>query len=348
MIVKNEEDVLARCLESVAAAVDEIIIVDTGSIDSTKQIASEFTQNVYDFEWCNDFSKARNFAFSKASCEYLMWLDADDVITPENLEKLISLKHDLSRDTDMVYMKYDVAFDESGEPIFSYYRGRLIKNCPQAKFVEPVHETIVPFGKTINTDIAVEHRKIKSNPPRRNLKIFESLVKEKSDLSPRMLYYYGRELKDNGKYKKAAVVFRKFLKNGNGWIENNIGACRDLSQCYIAMGETEKAKLALIDSFMFSAPRAEVCCDLGILYLNEKKYKDAEFWFLTALNIKPETNTLGFVEKDYFGFIPSIELAVLYDRIGNTEKAVYYHQMSGRYKPNHPSYLANAKYFGVF
>ena len=120
MIVKDEEDVLARCLKSVSPAVDEIIIVDTGSTDSTKKIASAFTDNVYDFKWRDDFSAARNFAFSKATCQYLMWLDADDVISPENLNKLISLKQTLSPDTDMVYMKYDVAFDNGGETAFSY------------------------------------------------------------------------------------------------------------------------------------------------------------------------------------------------------------------------------------
>ena len=81
MIVKNEEKVLARCLESVKDIVDEIIIVDTGSNDKTKEIAYRYTQNVYDFEWAQDFSAARNYSFSKATKDYQMWLDADDIIT---------------------------------------------------------------------------------------------------------------------------------------------------------------------------------------------------------------------------------------------------------------------------
>ena len=347
MIVKNEEDVLKRCLESVARAVDEIIIVDTGSTDATKQIASSFTSKIYDFEWCDDFSKARNFAFSKATCGYLMWLDADDVLSQESCDKLLRLKSSLAPDTDVVFMKYDVAFDENDNPMFSYYRERLIRNCEKAVFVEPVHETVVPFGKTIYSDITVQHRKTKSNPPKRNLKIFRKLIREKTQLSPRMTYYYGRELMYNGYYKKAAVVFRRFLKNGNGWIENNIEACRDLSQCHIALGETEKAKQALIRSFIYDAPRAEACCDLGTLFLNEENYSAAEYWFLAALESK-QNETLGFVEKDYYGFIPAIELAVVYDKMGNREKAVFYHKLSGRFKPTHPSYLSNANYFGTF
>ena len=66
MIVKNEEKLLARCLDSVAGLMDEIIIVDTGSTDRTKEIAARYTDKIYDFEWVQDFSAARNFAFSKA------------------------------------------------------------------------------------------------------------------------------------------------------------------------------------------------------------------------------------------------------------------------------------------
>ena len=72
MIVKNEEDVLARCLDSVKDLVDEIIIVDTGSKDRTKEIAHTYTDNVFDFVWIDDFAAARNFAFSKAKCMYCM------------------------------------------------------------------------------------------------------------------------------------------------------------------------------------------------------------------------------------------------------------------------------------
>ena len=67
MIVKNEEDVLERCLKSVAGLVDEIIIVDTGSTDRTREIATHFTNQIFDFPWQDDFSAARNEAFSHAS-----------------------------------------------------------------------------------------------------------------------------------------------------------------------------------------------------------------------------------------------------------------------------------------
>ncbi|MCY2907094.1 glycosyltransferase family 2 protein [Bacillus anthracis] len=78
LIVKNEEEMLGKCLESLRRVIEEIIVVDTGSTDSTKEIARQFTDKVYDFEWMNDFSEARNFAASKANGEWIIAIDADE------------------------------------------------------------------------------------------------------------------------------------------------------------------------------------------------------------------------------------------------------------------------------
>ena len=77
MIVKNEEAVLKRCLDSLKGIAEEIVVVDTGSTDRTKEIAAEYTDKIYDFTWVHDFSAARNFAFSKATKDYIYSADAD-------------------------------------------------------------------------------------------------------------------------------------------------------------------------------------------------------------------------------------------------------------------------------
>ena len=97
MIVKNEEDVLERCLNSVRELVDEIIIVDTGSEDGTKQTAERFTDQIYDFQWGDDFAAARNFSFARASGDYLMWMDADDVLPESSLRLLAEKKEQIGR-----------------------------------------------------------------------------------------------------------------------------------------------------------------------------------------------------------------------------------------------------------
>ena len=84
MIVKNEAEILARCLDSLVGLMDEIIIVDTGSTDDTKEIARQYTDLVYDFSWCDDFAAARNFSFSKATKEYIYAPDAHEVLSETN------------------------------------------------------------------------------------------------------------------------------------------------------------------------------------------------------------------------------------------------------------------------
>ena len=108
MIVKNEQEVIARCLECIKDIADEIIIVDTGSYDKTKQIANNYTNKIYDFKWCNDFSKARNFSFAKATKDYIMWLDADDIIKEKDRLKLKNLKKTIDNNVDFLMLKYDV------------------------------------------------------------------------------------------------------------------------------------------------------------------------------------------------------------------------------------------------
>lgn len=345
MIVKDEEDVLARCLSCIKDIADEIIIADTGSSDKTKEIAASFTQNIYDFPWCDDFAKARNFSFSKATMDYVMWLDADDILTEENQRLLLSLKQNLSSDTDMVMMKYDVAFDEQGNPTFSYYRERIFKRAMDFRWAGAIHEVISPQGKVLHTDITVCHKKIKENEKARNLKIFEKMIEKGETLDPRQQYYYGRELYYNGRCEEASEILSAFLSEKKGWIENNIGACRDMSACFSSMGLTDKALESLFKSFAFDRPRAEICCDIGRHFMLQSRYEPAIFWYETAAACRPKEMNGGFYLPDCYGYIPYLQLCVCHDRMGNIKKAREYNEMAGAIKPDDKAYLYNKKYF---
>ena len=91
IIAKNEQQNIKRCLESLRYYEIEIVVVDTGSTDNTKAVSAEYTENIYDFVWCDDFAKAKNFAISKASNPYVLFLDSDEYIQELDERKLIHL-----------------------------------------------------------------------------------------------------------------------------------------------------------------------------------------------------------------------------------------------------------------
>ncbi len=346
MIVKNEEQTLDRCLNSCHEVFDEIIIVDTGSTDNTVTIAKKYTNKIYHFKWVDNFSLARNYSFSLATSQYVMWLDADDIINKTELDKLKNLKLKLDSNINTIMLKYAIAFDENNAPTFSYYRERIFKTCDKPKWEDPVHEAIVPYGNILYEDITIEHRKInQSTNPKRNLKIYEALVKNKVDLKPRQLFYYARELYFNSYYKKAIKVFKQFLLTTNGYKENYIEACLNISKCYQLIKDNKNALEWLFKSFYFDLPRAEILCEIGDIYIRELNYQSAIYYYKLALQCQRNLKNGGFVLNDCYDFVPYLQLCVCYYYLGDFELSKQYHILAKQLKPNNPIVIANDKIF---
>jgi len=345
MIVRNEEDTLEKCLSSAASVADEIVIVDTGSEDRTKEIAAKFTDKVYDFEWIDDFSAARNFSYSQAGMDYILWLDADDIILPKDVVKLRHLKETIPPDIDVVMMRYNTGYDAQGRITFSCFRERLSKRSGNYKWREPVHEYLETGGKRFNADICITHAKPHGREGERNIRIYENLIAQGKDLTPRGMYYYARELKAHGRYDNAINWFSLFLDSREGWVEDNIAACGELASCYLAENKPDEALSAMLRSFDYDTPRAEICCQIGSCFKEQGKYRQAAFWFALILKLEKNNNNWGFQQEDCWGYTPCIELAACYDRFGEYEKAALYNEMAAGYKPESLQVLHNKKYF---
>lgn len=345
MIVKNEEAVLERCLSSFKDLVDEIIIVDTGSTDNTKSIAKKYTENVYDFDWVDDFSKARNYSFSLCTKEYIMWADADDIFDQKQKANFVKLQKQLSN-FDVVMLKYDIAFDQNNNPTFSYYRERILKNDKSFIWQDAVHEVIEPHGKIFYSDISIIHQPNHENKKNdRNLRLYQKLIDKGISLSNRQKYYYARELFFNNKFDEAIANFESFLNQKDIWKENAISACRDLAKCYLKINKPTSAKNSLIKSFLFDVPRAETCCALAEIFLNEGNYNVAIFWYLQATNCDIDIKSGAFVETDYYNIIPYLQLCFCYYKIGDIDKSKYYNDLAGKINPQNKAYLFNLDFF---
>ncbi len=349
MIVKNEEAVLTRVLASAIQFADEILVADTGSTDRTVEIARQYTKHIYHYPWNDDFAAARNFICEKVSTEYWMWLDADDVVPAESITAILKLKETLSKSPqpDVVMMKYVAGFQPDGTSAFTYNRERILRTDRHFRWKGRVHEAIAPRGRILYSPIQIEHRKPASalTHSDRNLKIYETMLADGELLDPRHQYYYARELIDHKQYEKARPVLEHFLNEPAGWYENKTDACLLLARCHEMLRNTAASQLSLFQSFLYDRPRAKTCCEIGRLKLSLGEIPQAVFWYQLALKDRPEYHPNAFIEADYYDFIPLIQLCVCYDRMGNYDKALYYHKETKKIRPDSPVVLTNEEYF---
>lgn len=286
MIVKNEEAVLRNCIDSLKDVMDEIIIVDTGSTDGTKAIAKEYTPYVYDYEWQGDFAAARNFAFSKATGDYIYSADADEVLDVENQDKLKKLKRAMLPEVEIVQMIY--VTEQINHPTENFARDlrpKLFKRLREFTWIDPIHETVNIDPIVFDSDIEVRHRP-QGNHSGRDFGVFEKVIEEKGVLSDRLVGMYLRELYKAGteeELSRAQDFLEKQLiikrAEDKGLLCRQIIAV--LLRTYRQLDDSvHMLKVAL--SQEATIPSAEICMELGYFFVKKEDYEEASEWFHKA------------------------------------------------------------------
>lgn len=344
MIVKNEEQTLEQCLSSVQGIADEIVIVDTGSSDKTKEIAGRFTDRIYDFAWIDDFAAARNFAFQQAAMEYILWLDADDSFLPADADKFRELKKALPWNTDAVSMVYNLAFDEYGNVSSSLRRNRLVKRENGFRWIGVVHEYLAVHGNIQSADIAVTHNR-KHTQTDRNLNIYGKKEREGTPFSSRDLYYYANELFDHAMWEKSLHYYEQFLERKDGWIEDVINAYGQAGDCLHKLGKLTEAKAKVLQSFAQALPRAENCCRLGYYHMEESNYEGAAFWYKTAASLEKPSSPMALMRHACWTWLPHLQLCVCYSKLGRNDLAKRHNEIAATYLPDDARIRSNRAYF---
>lgn len=342
MIVKDEEEVLSRCLDSARGLSDEIVIVDTGSRDGTVEIARRYTDRIFFFPWQMDFAAARNFAFSKGMGDYLLWLDADDVLPSKGA--FAPLRELLAKEApDVLLCPYETSPDEKGQPALSFYRERFLRRERGFRWQGRVHECISPEGKVLRSPFPVLHLGSKKERGTRNLDIYRKWEKEE-ELSGRDLFYYGRELFYHGFYREAEEKLVRMLE-GEGWYVNRIEACRFLALARERLQDREGAKTALLSSLRYAEPRASVLCELARLFKEEGRYREAIFWYQSALACRDHSEEGDLEEARFRSLTPLLELVGCYYALGARREAELCHKKTEELAPSHPSVVYNRRFF---
>lgn len=317
MIVKNEETVLTRCLDSIADLMDEIIIVDTGSTDRTKELAAKYTNKIYDFKWTSDFSAARNFSFSKATMEYIYTADADEILDDVNRERFLRLKSALLPELEIVQMKYvtetefDTVLNAQKE-----YRPKLFKRLRTFTWVDPIHETVRLNPVIFDSDIEILHRP-QSLHSKRDFSIFIKAFEHDGQFSPKIRTMYAKELLKTGDKKDfmdAKPIFRMILENELSDDARKEASCV-LARVYrLEDNKNEFFKLTMKD--MLTTPCAEICYELGTYFAAQRDYEEAVLWYYNAAY---ETESILDVHTS--GDLPLLGLTECYEMLLADEKA---------------------------
>jgi tetratricopeptide (TPR) repeat protein len=224
VIARNEEANLRACLEPLAGVVDEIVVVDTGSTDRTKELAAELGARVFDFPWCDDFAAARNESLRHATCPWVFWMDADDRVDAVNLERLRALFAGLGEENAAYLMTCQGVADQATGAASVTEHIRLFRAHPEARWQHRVHEQILPalsrLGAELRpTDITIFHAgyldpALKARKAERNLRILERSAAEDPN-DPHALFYLGQTYLMLGALERALPLLRLCMERAD-------------------------------------------------------------------------------------------------------------------------------------
>ncbi|MFH1624567.1 MAG: tetratricopeptide repeat protein, partial [Pseudomonadota bacterium] len=274
MIVKNEEEYLPKCLRAIKSIVDEMVIVDTGSTDRTIEIAETFGARVFKHPWNDDFAEARNVSLKHARCDWILVLDADEVIAEGDFPKIKDLIE--TKDVDgyrLIQRNYDHDSSFLGwcrnEDDYEEGRGflgygisalvRLFRRKPEILFRGKIHEGVEPS--------LMEH----------GLKIEDTEIP---------IHHYGK-VRDRSYVKRKAENYRKLGEEQVRSNPQDAKAVSDLGTQYIETDDLDKAEEALRKAIELDPSRMRTYFDLGVVCAKKERWQDALKAFVKAIELDP-------------------------------------------------------------
>lgn len=313
MIVKNESAILRRCLDSFRPIADEIVIIDTGSTDNTKEIAAKYTDKLYDYHWTDNFADARNFAFSKSGCDYIYSCDADEILDETNQKRFLQLKETLLAEIEIVQMYYvndmklNTVYNANKE-----YRPKLFKRIRSFQWISPIHETVKLEPIVFDSDIEILHCPLNSHT-QRDFSTFIKAVQRNETFENYVVTMFCKELFISGTdedFLSVQNIFIEVLAKENRPLDVQQSISCVLARIYRLSDNLHEFMKITLKDMAGGSPCAEICMELGYYFFHKKDYEEAVLWFINAAS---ETSSILDIHTS--GNLPLSMLANCYEQL---------------------------------
>lgn len=333
IIAKNEESNLATCLSLISDYVDEIIIIDTGSTDKTKDIALRYTEKVYDFQWNNNFSDARNFAIGKSSYDYILVLDCDEYVESIEIREIKELIRDNLHKVGRLLCINEYMREGT------MYKNRVRLNRLFSKqiyrYEGSIHEQVVSKTtesyETYDIPLEIKHSgydgtlETRIKKTERNIYLLKGVLKDQPN-DPYIIYQLGKSYYMQEDYNVACGYFEKALCFD---LDTKLEYVQNLVESYgYALLNTKQydAALGLLNVYDEFSQSADFIYMIALVLMNKGRFQESIEEFIKAT--KKKTCKMAGVN----GHLAFYNIGVIYDCLGDINNARKYYEMCGAYK----------------
>ncbi|TVX96100.1 tetratricopeptide repeat-containing glycosyltransferase family 2 protein [Cohnella terricola] len=346
MIVRDEEKLLSRCLESVQSLVDEIIIVDTGSVDRTKEIALRYTDRVYDFEWTNDFSAARNESIRYATGKWILVLDADEYVQKLDEHKLRHFLTDYHLSGPTGFILNIMNFTGSGFDETQMIKStgvRLFSNSFGISYAQPIHEQLISNQdelRLVSLSLSVFHSGYtndivkEKNKSQRNRSILDHLS---IDENPYHQFVLGNEQAAAGELAAALNNYRSAYENcspDDTWYDHLLDRLIALE---LQTGQYHLAYSYILTGLRLKPDQTDYHCYYGKLLDALGFWNAAIEQFKTCIELADIAERKGLpysiVHPSFGRIVPHQMLGNIYRKKGDMQSAIQHWAMALKMQP---------------
>ncbi|WMC93877.1 glycosyltransferase [Kineothrix sp. MB12-C1] len=341
IIARNEEKYIGECLSRLSKYDWEIVVVDTGSTDQTCDIALTYTPQVFHFDWCGDFSMARNYSISKAHNDYILVVDCDEYLEdfPVTEEVIYNLTHLISpNQIGMIDITNIYSSDISGDNSFEIIHEHIARffHRQYTRYQGSIHEQLVSKeGKKlsfVHLPICFHHigystHNIREKKAERNISMLKQFLKNET-ANPYLYFQLGQSYFGISNYETALFYFERALSIA---ISEQEDYAQTLVESYgycLLYLKQYKTALQLEGIYDIFSRRADFVFLMGLVYMNNAMFEQAIDAFLHATSIS------NYAVEGVNSYKAFYNIGVIYECMGNTSKALEYYGKCSDYLPS--------------